>query len=248
MDSLLVPILALLAVLVGAWWWMRSRGASSSSSGKSSRRRKEEALDTLVSWHPQATRVLTSGERKAYVTLRAALPEHILLAQVPLARFLKVPTRHSYNEWSRRVGSISADILVCDSASQVVAVVEIRNDGGESDRAKQRQERMSRVLQAAGIPLYVWREAALPSVSVARSLILKDSDSQPPELARQPGPNGEKIPLRNLREPAPSPNRAEDDSQLEPPSSTWFDDLSTQPAALSPTPPPYARGSGPSIR
>jgi Protein of unknown function (DUF2726) len=247
MDSLLVPILALLAVLVGAWWWMRSRG-SSSSSGKPSRRRKEEALDTLVSWHPQATRVLTSGERKAYVTLRAALPEHILLAQVPLARFLKVPTRHSYSEWSRRVGSISADILVCDSASQVVAVIEIRGDSGESDRAKQRQERMSRVLQAAGIPLYVWREAALPSVTVARSLILKDSDSQPPELARQPGPNGEKIPLRNLRTPAQAPNRADDDSQLEPPSSTWFDDLGSQPAPLTPQPPPYARGSGPSIR
>jgi uncharacterized protein DUF2726 len=244
MDMLLVSGLALAAVLVLAWWRMRSR---TSSSGKT-RRRKEEALDTLVSWHPQATRVLTGGERKAYVTLRAALPEHILLAQVPLARFLKVPTRHSYSEWSRRVGTISADILVCDSASQVVAVIEIRSEGAESDRARQRQERMARVLQAAGIPLYVWREAALPSVSVARSLILKDSDSQPPELARQPGPNGEKIPLRNLRTPTVAPDRAAADSELEPPSSTWFDDLSTQPAPLTPAKPPHARGGGPSIR
>jgi hypothetical protein len=246
MDMLLVSSLVLAAVLLLVWYLMRSRRGS----GGKTRRKKEEALDTLVSWHPQATRVLTNGERKAYSTLRAALPDHILLAQVPLARFLKVPTRHSYSEWSRRVGTISADLLVCDAASQVIAVVEIRSEGAESDRARQRQERMSRVLQAAGIPLYVWRETALPSVAVARGLILKDSDSQPPELARQRGANGEKIPLSNQRTPVTSPDRAdEDDEQLEPPSSTWFDDLNSQPAPLTPPArPPHARGGGPSIR
>jgi hypothetical protein len=247
MDMLYVWGLVLAAVLALVWLLMRSRGGSSSPA-KSSRRKKDEALDTLVSWHPQATRVLNNGERKAYSTLRAALPDHILLAQVPLARFLKVPTRHSYSEWSRRVGTISADLLVCDAASQVIAVVEIRAEGHESDRARQRQERMSKVLQAAGIPLYVWRENALPAVALARNLILKDSDSQPAELARQPMANGEKIPLRNLRTPAMSPDRVVEDEQLEPPSSTWFDDLNSQPAPLDPPRPPHARGSGPSIR
>ena len=72
---------------------------------------------------PQATRVLTAAERQAFEILRTALPAHIVLAQVPLARFIKVPTRNSYAEWLRRAGHLSADLVVCDRHSQVVAVV-----------------------------------------------------------------------------------------------------------------------------
>src|SRR5687767_6569828 len=88
--------------------------------------RPAENLDTMAAWPPTATRVLTTVERQAYDVLRSALPAHMILAQVPLQRFIKVPTRNSYAEWLRRVGHLSADLLVCDRHSQVVAVVEVR--------------------------------------------------------------------------------------------------------------------------
>src|SRR5690606_28717295 len=132
-----------------------------------------EDLDTVTSWEPTATRVLSTPEREAYQTLRRALPEHMILGQVALSRFIKVPTRNSYVEWMRRVGSLSADLLVCDANAQVVAVVEIRQPAGrEKERTQRRQARMDRVLEAAGIPVHVWLDGALPGPAVARETIL----------------------------------------------------------------------------
>jgi hypothetical protein len=248
MEMLLISGLVLLAAVL-LWMVLRSRRETAEPRKKA---RPMEELDTLLSWHPQATRILTNFERKAYGTLRTALPDNIILAQVPLARFIKVPTRHSYAEWSRRVGAISADLLVCDMASQVIAVVEIRSpEGQESDRTRQRHERMDRVLEGAGIPLYVWRENALPSATVVRNLILKIPVEAPVESSPMGLDN--KIPLRDLRtknipaEAMEPPTEDETSDMLDPPPSTWFDELNSGPATLSPTP-PHPRGSGPSIR
>ena len=130
-------------------------------------------LDTVASWTPAATRILTSAERQAYVTLVRALPGYMILAQVPLARFLKVPTRHSYAEWLRRLGTQCADLVVCDAASEVLAVVNVQPPAGsETERARKRLNRMARVLKAAGIPMHVWTDTALPSVEVAREMLM----------------------------------------------------------------------------
>ncbi len=141
--------------------------------GRKSGHKPEDALDTLADWEPVATRVLNSQEREAYHVLRKALPDHMILGQVPVARFIKVPTDNPYSEWLRRVGSLCADLVVCDAASQVVAVVEIRQPRSkENERAQRRHARMDKVLQAARIPVHVWLEGALPGPTVAREAIL----------------------------------------------------------------------------
>lgn len=189
------------AGLAGAWWAVRQKTSSTRASAAAARRKSErsgaaepaparrspsrkpeqrgkvgrstEALDTLIDWEPLATRVLTSPEREAYHVLRKALPEHMILAQVPVARFIKVPTRNPYSEWLRRVGSLCADLVVCDLHSQVIAVVEIRQPmSRENERAQRRHARMDRVLDAARIPVHVWLEGALPGPVVAREAIL----------------------------------------------------------------------------
>lgn len=133
----------------------------------------EAHLDTLQAWEPMSTRVLNTSEREAYHVLRKALPDHMILGQVPVARFVKVPTEHSYSEWLRRVGSLCADLVVCDMASQVVAVVEVRQTTSrEKERTQKRHARMDRVLTAARIPVHVWLEGALPGPAVARETIL----------------------------------------------------------------------------
>lgn len=160
---------------LGAAWWFRQQAVSGSQdkTGRGKRRTPDEALDTLAAWEPMATRVLTTAERDAYMVLRKALPDHIVLAQVPLARFIKVPTRNSYAEWLRRAGSLCADLVVCDAASQVIAVVEIRQPASrEKERTARRHTRMDRVLTAARIPVHVWLEDALPGHAMAREAIL----------------------------------------------------------------------------
>jgi hypothetical protein len=131
---------------------------------------RREALDTVQAWPPEAARVLTVDERQAYDLLRQALPGFLVLAQVPLSRFLRVPTRHSYSEWMQRVGGLSADLLVCDAGSRVLAVIDIR-PVDQTERSRRRHERMVRVLEAAGILVQTWREGKLPSVSDVRQLI-----------------------------------------------------------------------------
>lgn len=245
---LIVGGLVLLAGLLWVWW--RQRAPRENTSGRP-KVRAVDGLDTLMSWHPQATRIMTTSERKAYAALRSGLPEHIILAQVPLARFLKVPTRHSYSEWLRRVGVMCADLVVCDSVSQVIAVVDIRApESQENDRAKQRHVRMDRVLKAADIPLHVWREDALPNAVGARNAILKMPVDMPASAARAtpPAPG---LPASRAPVTATAAEQiagvVEDDGleQHDPPSSTWFDEMDSSSVPLAPIPP---RGSGPSIR
>ncbi|MGY4827840.1 DUF2726 domain-containing protein [Sphaerotilaceae bacterium SBD11-9] len=249
---LIVGVLILLAVLV--WLWKRQqspRGASSSQRGKS--RSNDNGSDTLMHWHPQATRIMTTPERKAYAALRAGLPEHIILAQVPLARFLKVPTRHSYSEWLRRVGVLCADLVVCDSVSQVIAVVDIRApESQENDRAKQRHARMDRVLKAAEIPLHIWREDALPNSIGARNAILKMPVDTPagtaPASPPSQQPSRPPVPATAARQPAAVATDDDGFEQRDPPSSTWFDELDSSSVPLAPTPMPPRGSGGPSIR
>lgn len=143
-----------------------------------SRTPRQEALDTVAAWPPEAARVLTISEREAYELLRRAFPGQMVLAQVPLARFMRVPTRHSYSDWMQRAGQLSADLMLCDAGSRVMAVVDIRSDG-ESARSRRRHERLARVMKAAGIRVHVWREGDLPSLSDVRASI--SASLMPPE-------------------------------------------------------------------
>ncbi len=235
-----------LLVLVGLLWaWRRGSHRKASERNKS-----RDSLDTLASWQPQGTRIMTTSERKAYAALRTGLPEHLILAQVPLARFLKVPTRHSYSEWLRRVGVLCADLVVCDSSSQVIAVVDIRApEAQENERTKQRHTRMDRVLEAAEIPLHVWREDNLPTATAARNAILNLPVDTPMEPATEPA----HAPSRPAAIPSTAPadpNRGAVvvEAERDPPPSTWFDDLDSAAVPLAPVPMSPRRSSGPSIR
>lgn len=265
------------AGIAGAWWYSRhhqsaparpGRGDSprskSRQEGKARFGRKSvdesvDNLDTLIAWEPVATRVLTTGERDAYHVLRKALPDHVILAQVPVARFIKVPTKNSYSEWLRRVGSLCADLVVCDMASQVIAVVEIRQPmSKEKERSQRRHARMDRVLAAARIPVHVWLEGALPGPAVARETVLGAAIS----TSGRSGYNDVNVARRDAEAAAVvasmqgpggsmngmSVNEAGLDLQLdewaddtpegerkEPPPSTWFDDLDSSAMPLETT-------------
>ncbi len=147
------------------------------------RRGTIDNVDTVAGWPPQATRVLSVPERNAYDLLSRALPGYMVFGQLPLSRFIKVPTRYSYAQWLRRVGSHCVDLVVADPLSRVVAVIEIRSHHA-ADKSLRRHERVSRVLETVGIPLYEWFEGELPTVAQVRDLFKVPE----PEAPRQAAP------------------------------------------------------------
>jgi hypothetical protein len=193
-----------------------------------------EDLDTVQAWHPEAVRVLTIAERRAYDLLRNSLPGFLVLAQVPLSRFLRVPTRHSHAEWMHRAGSLSADLLVCDAGSRVLAVIDVR-PADQTERSRQRHERMAKVLKAAGIMVQVWNEGQLPTASSVRALFgaeLERSAAQAVPVS-QTRPTSSRpmplIPVAEMEELLAEGDLAAQDMSMEPVPSAFFDDLDMVP-------------------
>ena len=249
MEPYLISVIALACALPLVWWLARRTGPPE---------RKEqpaERMDTLAAWPPEATRVLRSSERLAFSTLKLALPGYMILAQVPIARFLNVPKRNSYAEWMRRLGSQCVDFVICDVTSQVIAVVEVRPPIEQiSEKLRARLDRVERVLSAANIPVHVWNEERLPTIEAARDKILPSAPAVPPSLAKKPAPAPA---LATAGAPAlaetaatavagpavdPFADTDRDWSQGEiievgePPGSTWFDELEESVSPVLPPP------------
>ena len=181
MDPIYVSVIALLCALPLVWWLARLQSPPPRPEMPA------ERLDTLAGWPPEPTRILRSSERLAFSTLKLALPGYLILAQVPLARFLTVPKRNSYAEWMRRLGNQCVDFVVCDVTSQVVAVVEVRPPMDHlDDKVRVRLDRVARALKAARIPLHVWNEEKLPTIEAAREKLMPAMPAVPPGMSKKP--------------------------------------------------------------
>ena len=229
LTTLFVVLLAAALPLI---WWFGRRSALASTVAS-----PEDRLDTLIGWPPEPTRVLRKSERLAYSTLKLALPGYMILAQVPIARFIDVAKRNSYGEWMRRLGGQCIDFAICDVTSQVVAVVEIRSAPEQmSERLKTRLDRVERTLTAARIPLHVWREDALPTVETARAKILPNAPAVPARVAARRAAKeamaeqdvgGVVVDDAQVSVPPRADDRhwTSDIEVSEPSSATWFDEL-----------------------
>jgi hypothetical protein len=181
----------------------------------------EEGMDTIQAWPPQAVRVMTLGERQAYEVLKRALPGHVILSQVPLSRFISVPTRNPYHLWLQRAGRLAVDLLVCDFSSRAVAAVEVRT-ADESKRSARRHQRLVEVLRAAGVQVFEWDEDALPDVVEARELFIPKKDRESP--AKMDAGGRRLLPVPDIAEVL-ADGDATDYGQLEPVPSAFYDDL-----------------------
>jgi hypothetical protein len=255
MDPIYVSVIALLCALPLVWWLAQRQNPSVRPETPA------ERLDTLAGWPPEPTRILRSSERLAFSTLKLALPGYLILAQVPLARFLTVPKRNSYAEWMRRLGNQCIDFVICDVTSQVVAVVEVRPPAEQLDeKVRVRLDRVARALKAAKIPLHVWNEEKLPTIEAAREKILPNapavpaSTRRPAALATVAAAVGATVMSEaalteaNMSEavveggPAIDPfadtdrdwSQGEVIEVLEPSTSSWFDELDSVTAELPP--------------
>ncbi len=212
-TSLLISTLLLLSVL-----WSRRREAGAQRAAK-----HVEFLDTVVAWPPQAVRVMTLPERQSFELLRRAVPRnHMVLAQVPLSRFISVPTANPHIQWLNRAGRLNVDLLVCDSSSRVVAAIEVRTTD-ESKRSLHRHERLAKVLKAANVPVHVWQDAALPTLRDVRQLFLANARDEASEL---PDSDDRRLlPQPEIHEVLADGDEYHLHHRHEPVSSDFFDDL-----------------------
>jgi hypothetical protein len=230
MDTYLIVGVAVAAFLLLAWVASRRRPRQTDSVLAGDR------VDTVIGWPPEATRILRTSERLAFSTLKLALPGYMILAQVPIARFINVPKRNSYAEWMRRLGSQCVDFVVCDVTSQVVAVIEVRPPAAQiSDKLRRRHDRMSRTLAAVGITVHVWTDGELPSIEAVRASIVPSAPAVPAGMATKKSSAVASAALARARMPFEDTDRnssgggdVEVTELPEPNASTWFDELDSE--------------------
>jgi len=224
-DPISTAALAGAAILLLTLLGMRRRARPAVSR----RAAEESADDTVARWQPQAARVMTASENQAFFLLERALPGFRVLAQVPLARFLRVPSRVDPAEWQKRVSGLAADLLICDPTSRVLAVIDLRTTT-ESERSRRRHERLLRLLRAAGVSVYAWREDMLPSIEQVRALLgaqlARHADEDTARSLSTPSRPAPLIPVPEISEVlAEGDALADARDAMEPVPSAFFEDM-----------------------
>ena len=156
--KLLVVALVVLAVCAVAVAVLKRRGALG-------------AGDAPWPFYPK--KPLTQPEQVLYHRLVAALPEHIVLAQVQLSRVFGVKKGFNFHEWNNRINRMSLDFVVCLKDSTVVAAVELDDKTHEKASRAEADAKKERALSAAGVALVRWSVSALPDESAIRGALAK---------------------------------------------------------------------------
>ncbi|GAC1519380.1 MAG: hypothetical protein NVS3B11_18180 [Collimonas sp.] len=102
---------------------------------------------------------LSNNEQVMYWRLVGALPDYMVLAQVGLSRCLGTKDSGGLDT----LASKSLDFVICDKASDVVAVIEIDNKTHNHKILSKEDEQKYKALKKAGIDIIRWRANSLPS-------------------------------------------------------------------------------------
>jgi very-short-patch-repair endonuclease len=122
-------------------------------------------------WPFYAKRPLSAPEQILYFRLISALPEHIVLAQVQLSRFLGVKEGSNSQSWLNRINRMSADFVVCQKNATVVAVIELDDASHHSERRGAADAKKDKALASAGIKLLRWQARSIPDEAAIRGSV-----------------------------------------------------------------------------
>lgn len=125
-----------------------------------------------VPWPYYAKKPLSQPEQVLYFRLIEALPDHIILAQVQLSRLLGVKKGNNYQAWFNRINRMSADFVVCNKDSTIVAVIELDDATHLRENRMASDAKKNRALSSADIRVIRWQVKAIPDVATIQSSIL----------------------------------------------------------------------------
>ena len=140
-------------------------------------------------WPFYAKKPLSQPEQVLYHRLVAALPEHIVLAQVQLSQVLGVKKGFNFHEWNNRINRMSLDFLVCLKDSTIVAAVELDDKTHENASRIEADAKKERALSAAGVTLIRWNVSGLPDENAIRLAFAKSATR---DIAQLKSPNDKK--------------------------------------------------------
>src|SRR3569623_1123934 len=88
-------------------------------------------------WPFYAKKPLSQPEQTLYFRLVKALPAQNNHAQLQLSRFLRLKKGNDFEAWSICMNCMSADLVVCNKDSSIVAVIEL------DDASHERKDRQT---------------------------------------------------------------------------------------------------------
>ena len=91
-------------------------------------------------WNLNARPMFSVHERTLYRELRAALPQHVVLAKVSLLRFCQSADARDAKQWYERLQALHVSMAVCTSNGVVVAVIDIDNGAGKGPSKSQKMK------------------------------------------------------------------------------------------------------------
>jgi hypothetical protein len=114
MTATLLVILALLVVGAAGVGWRMLRP-----------KRGEPALPTEWSLTPRP--VFNEHERRVHRQLREALPQHVILAKLPLVRFCQPTEAGQVRFWFDLLGAVHVSFAVCSQSGRVLAAIDLED-------------------------------------------------------------------------------------------------------------------------
>jgi very-short-patch-repair endonuclease len=122
-------------------------------------------------WPFYPRKPLSNPEQILYFRLLNALPDHIILAQVQLSRFLGVKKGNNFQSWLNRINRLSADYVICSKDASVVAVIELDDASHSSSKRQETDSKKDKAIRDAGLKIIRWNVKAIPSEDEIKNLV-----------------------------------------------------------------------------
>ncbi|MFC7421353.1 DUF2726 domain-containing protein [Iodobacter arcticus] len=122
-------------------------------------------------WPFYAKNPLTTAEQQLYFRLLQAMPGYIVLAQVPLSCLLGLKKGNNDRSWFNRINRMSADFVVCNKDSSIVAVIELEDATHQRPDHLLNDAKKDKALSSAGIRVIRWQAKAMPDEAEIRAAL-----------------------------------------------------------------------------
>lgn len=132
-----------------------------------------------LDWPFYPRKPLSQPEQILYFRLTNALPDHVVLAQVQLSRFLGVKKGNNYHSWLNRINRMSADFVVCRKDLSILAVIELDDSSHESEGRQSADAKKDKAIRSAGLALHRWHVKNIPSEGEIKGRLLKPLEEGP---------------------------------------------------------------------
>ena len=134
--------------------------------------KKAKSNGSADDWPFYQRKPLSAPEQILYFRLAKALPDHIILGQVQLSRLLGVKKGNNAQAWLNRINRMSADFVVCNKDSSIVAVIELDDASHNGEKRQQADAKKDKALAAAGITIHRWQAKAIPDETQIKTALL----------------------------------------------------------------------------